>query len=66
MTHRTFLLVTCVIFALIALLHALRLIYGWKASVGDWSIPLWVSWVGLIVAGYLAYQSFLLKRTQPS
>ena len=65
MTQGIFLLVTGWIFTLIALLHALRLISGWKATIGDWTIPLWVSWLGLIIAAYLAYQGFLLKRKRP-
>ena len=25
------------------------LIFGWSATVGDWSEPMWLSWVALIV-----------------
>jgi hypothetical protein len=60
----TFLLVTSAIFALIALLHALRLIYGWSVTIGEWTVPVWVSTVGFLIAGYLAFQGFLLKRKQ--
>ena len=60
----TFLLVTSSIFALIALLHAVRLIYGWSVAVGEWTVPVWVSAVGLLIAGYLAFQGFFLKRKQ--
>jgi len=60
----TFLLVTSSIFALIALLHALRLIYGWSVTIGEWTVPAWVSTVGFLIAGYLAFQGFLLKRKQ--
>ena len=60
-----FLLVSSSIFAVIALLHALRLIYGWKVTMGEWIVPVWVSWVGLFIAGYLACQGFLLKSKQP-
>jgi len=28
---------------LIALLHALRLIYGWNVTIGGWAVPVWVS-----------------------
>jgi hypothetical protein len=61
----TFLLVTISICALIALLHALRLIYGWSVTIGEWTVPVWVSAVGLLIAGYLAFQGFILKRRQP-
>ena len=64
MNQGAFLLITSSIFALIALLHALRLIYGWTVTIGEWIVPVWVSSVGFLIAGYLAYQGFRLKRTQ--
>ena len=51
MKEGAFLLVTSSIFSLIALLHALRLFYGWKVTMGEWTVPVWVSWIGLLVAG---------------
>jgi len=64
MTQGAFLLVTSSLFALMALLHALRLFYGWNVTIGGWTIPVWVSAVGFLIAGYLAFQGFLLKRKQ--
>jgi hypothetical protein len=61
MKQRVFVLVTSSIFALVALLHALRLIYGWSVTIGEWIVPVWVSAVGFLIAGYLAFQGFLLK-----
>ncbi len=55
MTQRTFSKVAGVIFLLIAVLHALRLVYGWGAVIGGWAVPMWLSWVALVVAGYLTY-----------
>ncbi len=49
MKQGTFLLVTSSIFALIALLHAVRLIYGWSVTVGEWTVPVWVSAVGFLI-----------------
>jgi hypothetical protein len=65
MKQRAFVLVTSLIFALIALLHALRLIYGWNVTIGDWTVPVWVSAVGFLIAGYLAFEGFFLNRKQP-
>jgi hypothetical protein len=62
MKQGAFLLVTSSIFALIALVHVLRLFYGWKVTIGDWAVPVWVSALGFLIAGYLACQGFLLKR----
>jgi hypothetical protein len=65
MNQGAFVLLTSSIFALIALLHALRLIYGWNVTIGEWTVPVWVSAVGFLVAGYLALQGLLLKRKGP-
>ena len=54
MNQGAFVLVTSSIFALIAVLHALRLIYGWNVTIEEWTVPVWVSAVGFLIAGYLA------------
>jgi hypothetical protein len=64
MAQRTFSLITAILFSLIALLHALRLLRGWQATIGDIVVPVWVSWIGLAIAGYLAYQGFKLSRAR--
>jgi hypothetical protein len=43
-----------IVFALVALLHLLRLVYGWEVTFAGWVVPLWLSVIGLIVAGGLA------------
>jgi len=63
MTHRTFSLVTGILFLLVALLHAIRLLRGWQVSVEGAVVPIWISWIGLAVAAYLAYQGFRLSKT---
>ena len=62
MNQKTFLVVAAIIFLLISVLHLLRIIYGWSAVIGGWSVPTWVSWVALIVAVLLAYQAFRLSK----
>lgn len=61
MDQATFNGFSAVVFALIAVLHAIRLVYGWPAAIGDAAIPLWVSWLALIIAGYLAYSGYRLS-----
>ena len=58
MQEKTYLLTVGIIFSVIAVLHLLRIIGGWGVSMGDWDVPYWVSWVALIVAGYLGYTGF--------
>jgi hypothetical protein len=50
------------IFLLIAVLHLLRLVFGWEAVFEGWSVPQWLSAVALVVAGYLAYEGLRLSR----
>ena len=64
MTQRTFTLVTAMLFLLIALLHAVRLLRGWQITIEGAVVPLWVSWIGLAITGYLAWQGFRLARTE--
>ena len=61
MTQRTFNLTTGTIFLLVAILHALRLLFGWHASISGWIVPMQVSWAGLALAGFLAYTAFSRK-----
>jgi hypothetical protein len=38
----------------VALFHLVRIYMGWPVMIGDWSVPMWVSWIGLVVPGGLA------------
>ena len=44
-----------VIFGLIALLHLLRSIFSWSARIANFDVPLWLSYIAVVVAGYLAW-----------
>jgi len=58
--QRTFNVVAGVIFAVVALLHLLRIYMSWPIVIGSWTAPMWVSWIGLVVAGSLSYFGFSL------
>lgn len=62
MTQRTFCLMTAVLFSLIALLHAVRLLRGWQVTINGAVVPIWISWIGLAIAAYLAYEGLRLAR----
>lgn len=64
MDAKTFSLVAGVIFALVALLHLVRVFAEWAVVIGDWSIPMWVSLVALIVAGGLALLGLRLGQRE--
>jgi hypothetical protein len=46
------------IVAAVAVVHFFRLVFGWSVIIDGWSAPLWVSWIGIVVAGYISYASF--------
>ena len=57
---RTYLLTSGVIFGVVALVHVLRLALGWPAEIAGWSVPMWVSWIAIVVAGALCVWAFRL------
>lgn len=62
MTQRAFIRVAGVVFLAIAVLHLLRLIFGWEAVIAGWSVPQGLSWIALFVSGALALAAFKLSR----
>ena len=42
------------VFALVALVHVLRLVFGWEVTVQGSTVPMWVSGLGAVIAGGLA------------
>ena len=55
MDQKTFNIIAGVIFALVALFHLLRVFMGWPAAIGGWTLPMWVSWIALVVTAGLSY-----------
>jgi hypothetical protein len=55
MTHKTFALLSGIIFIIVAVVHLFRLVQGWDITIAGWLVPMWVSWVGLIIPGILGY-----------
>jgi hypothetical protein len=60
MNQRSFSLLADIIFAIIALLYLLRIIYGWDPVVEGWRVSKWMSCVALVAAGYLGYEGLRL------
>jgi hypothetical protein len=50
------------IFLIVAVVHALRLIFQWQVIVAGWQVPLWVSVVAFVIAAYLAYEGLRMKK----
>lgn len=62
MTEKTFLMISAAIFGVVAVVHLVRILMDWSVVVDGWTIPMWVSWVGLIVSGGLSYYGATLAR----
>lgn len=62
MKEKTFLQTIGIIFSIVAVLHALRLVLGWEVNLGDVAIPTWASVIGVVPAGYLAYHAFKFAK----
>ena len=62
MSQRTFSLVAGLIILVMAAAHVLRLVMDWHVVFADWTIPMWVSWIAIPVAGFLAYEGSILSR----
>ena len=54
----TYAIISALIFALVAIAHLLRIIKQWTVLIGPTSIPMSISWAGLIVAALLAIWGF--------
>lgn len=62
MTQRTYLKVSGLLFTVGAVVHLLRVLMGWSASIAGWDVPSWLSIVTVVVAGYLAYSAYKLMK----
>ncbi len=63
MALKLYLIVSGVVFLLVAMFHLFRLIHGWSVLVGSYDVPFVLSYVGFPVStGYVAWASWLLFR----
>jgi hypothetical protein len=59
---REYLLVSAVVFGVYTFFHLLRVLLAWPASVGEWTIPVWLSGGGLALNGALSFWALRLVR----
>jgi hypothetical protein len=50
------------IFSLVAVVHLLRLVFSWQVIIEGNVVPMYVSVIGLVIAGGLAF--FLWRESQ--
>ncbi len=44
-----------VVFAIVTFLHVLRILMTWEVVIQGFVVPMWLSHLGLIIAGVLAF-----------
>ncbi len=62
MKKETYIQITGLIFAVVTLLHLLRLVLGFPVIFGEMGIPVWASIIGAAVGAFLAYSAFKFSR----
>lgn len=60
MNEKNYILVSATIFALVALLHFVRLFTHWSFQFGAVTVPLWGSWLALFIGLALSIWAFRL------
>ena len=61
MAAKPYLMISGVVFALVAALHLIRALAGWAFVIGPWVIPTFGSWAAFVAAGVLALWAFRLS-----
>ncbi|MCI0750005.1 MAG: alpha/beta hydrolase [Nevskiales bacterium] len=61
MNAKPYLYVSASIFTLMALMHRVRILQGWPVQLGEQTIPMTASWVGIVIAGGLALWGFCAR-----
>jgi hypothetical protein len=59
---KPFTLIAALIFACMALLHVYRLITHFQVVLGSHSIPMWVSYLGVVIPGLFAIMLYRESR----
>ena len=59
---RAYIQISGAVFGIIALAHPLRLFRHWPIDLAGHMVPLWASWLGLLLAGGLSVWALRLMR----
>ena len=62
MSAKNFFIISGAVFAVIAVLHLARSLMGWEMVMNGAVMPMWLSWVGVLVFGYLAYYALSARK----
>lgn len=62
MTAKSFSLLAAVIFTIIAIVQFIRAISGWEITIATTAVPMWPSWIAVLVAGVLAWLGYTARE----
>ncbi|MCR4274828.1 MAG: hypothetical protein NUW02_02145 [Candidatus Campbellbacteria bacterium] len=62
MSHKSFISITTFIFAVIGILHLMRVLYAWNAVIAGWMVPMWLSWLAVLACALLVWSGLKLRR----
>jgi hypothetical protein len=62
---RAYLQISGALFGIIALAHLVRLFRHWPIELAGYMVPIWASWLGLVLAGALSIWALRLMRAIP-
>ena len=57
-----YVVVSGAVFGVVAVLQAVRALYQWPLHVGTLEIPVWASWIAVVVAGGLCAWAFQSRK----
>ncbi len=57
-SSKSLFLIVGIITGAVAVIHFLRLVFGWAVNIGGWFLPMWASWIGIFLAAFISYASF--------
>ena len=60
MCRKSYLVISGIVFALVTILHIVRVVCHLQVQIGEWTAPMWPSWPGMVVAGILSVWAFTL------
>jgi len=58
------LLISAIIFGVIGFLHLLRSLFGWQLILANFNIPLYLSYIAVIVLGYLSWSMYKASKVK--
>lgn len=57
-----YVVVSGAVFGVVAVIQAVRALYQWPLHVGTLEIPVWASWIAMVVAGGLCVCAFRSRK----